>query len=100
MQQLSYPLPAVFDPKVGIHEVPDQFAGPQTSMIARLSGTVADRLLDLCPLLHCQSRGTPRDWRTLQPSESRLVKCMQPGAHGLLVPIQPLGNLWATPAIH
>jgi hypothetical protein len=77
----------------GRQEVPHHFRGPPARVITPLSGTAADCRLDLRPLLHRESGGAPRDRRTLQPVAPRLLKCMNPGTHGRLIPLQPLRDL-------
>ena len=91
--QLPPPLPTVLETNTGRHEVPHHFRGPHARVITQRSGTLADGLLNLRPLLHRESDGAPGDRRTLQPAEPRLVKRMNPSANGLLLPIQPLRHL-------
>jgi hypothetical protein len=100
VRQLSRALPANLHAKAGRDEVTDQLRGPQAHVIAHRTRAVADGLLELGQLFRRESRRSPRNWCTLQASEPGRIERMAPAAHGLLVSIQPLGDLGAAFAIH
>jgi hypothetical protein len=100
VQQLAHPLPPVREPQAGGDEMPDQFGGPHIRVLARLSWTAAGGIFDLHPLLRGESRGAPRDRHPLQPAEAGLIERVNPGANGLFIAVELLGDLKAVFTIH
>src|SRR5262249_50532492 len=100
MPQLPHPFPAILDTKAGRDEVPDHFGGPHTGVIAHGPGALAPRLLELRALRSRESSGAPWTRRPFQPWQPGRVERRHPTANGLLVAIEPLGNLGTALAIH
>jgi hypothetical protein len=100
MQDLAHPLPAVLHAITGGEKVLPQRGAPQTHIVAPLPWTPADDLLALRPLLSRQSGWAPWERGVFQPWQTCRVEGRHPSANRLCIPIQPAGNLGATPPVH